>query len=342
MRKSQSGQVINHFTNNVALVEKNFASGDEFADLISQADGELLQTKASSGSWKLLRTDLPDTNLQHVYCAAPMISRGTASKDRLGFLIPSNSRETVYYNGVAIGKNGFGLYGPGVEHFGFVGSSSEFTLLPVKVDTAMNYLKMVPQLDPSQIFRHYNAFSFQDGGNQYFFQRVSEILNVARTTPEILESPTAAKAIQDSLFEILFSAMVSGMPSSMQHQPSYSTRSRVMVMAEEFLSNHMHRDVSLAELCVATSSSARTLGYAFQEYVGTSPLRFLKTRRMNRAHRMLRDGSVSSVKEAALSCGFWELGRFAKEYRETFGESPSVTLGKVVTTSLASRSTYHS
>jgi AraC family ethanolamine operon transcriptional activator len=33
-----------------------------------------------------------------------------------------------------------------------------------------------------------------------------------------------------------------------------------------------------------------------------------------------------SVKAAALSCGFWHLGQFSRDYRLTFGELPSETL----------------
>ena len=39
-----------------------------------------------------------------------------------------------------------------------------------------------------------------------------------------------------------------------------------------------------------------------------------------------RDGSVPLVKSVALGHGFWHLGQFAHDYRNTFGEAPSETL----------------
>jgi transcriptional regulator GlxA family with amidase domain len=33
------------------------------------------------------------------------------------------------------------------------------------------------------------------------------------------------------------------------------------------------------------------------------------------------------VTRVAMDCGFFHLGRFARDYRQAFGESPSVTLG---------------
>jgi transcriptional regulator GlxA family with amidase domain len=41
---------------------------------------------------------------------------------------------------------------------------------------------------------------------------------------------------------------------------------------------------------------------------------------------MLLYGRVSSVKEAAYSCGFTEMGRFSGRYRELFDCYPSETL----------------
>jgi AraC-like DNA-binding protein len=57
-------------------------------------------------------------------------------------------------------------------------------------------------------------------------------------------------------------------------------------------------------------------------------LRYLKLRRLNQVRARLRQGSaeVTSVKEVAFNAGFWDLGRFAGEYKALHGETPSKTL----------------
>jgi AraC-like DNA-binding protein len=48
---------------------------------------------------------------------------------------------------------------------------------------------------------------------------------------------------------------------------------------------------------------------------------------MHSARRALREAAPStSVTDIAMRYGFWQLGRFAVEYKALVGESPSATL----------------
>jgi transcriptional regulator GlxA family with amidase domain len=51
--------------------------------------------------------------------------------------------------------------------------------------------------------------------------------------------------------------------------------------------------------------------------------------RMDQSRELLMQaGENDRVADIALSCGFVNLGRYAKVYREKFGEAPSETLRK--------------
>jgi len=84
----------------------------------------------------------------------------------------------------------------------------------------------------------------------------------------------------------------------------------------------------LAEICAATGVSERTLRNCCQEHLGMAPIRYLWLRRMHLARRALVKGdpAAATVTGIAMDYGFWELGRFATEYRALFGEPPSATL----------------
>lgn len=84
--------------------------------------------------------------------------------------------------------------------------------------------------------------------------------------------------------------------------------------------------ISVAELTVELGVSRRTLQNACQEIVGLSPVQYLRALRLSEARRMLQgDNSVTSV---ATQFGFWHLGYFSRDYRQMFGELPSVTLAR--------------
>ena len=65
-----------------------------------------------------------------------------------------------------------------------------------------------------------------------------------------------------------------------------------------------------------------------EKSIGLSPLQFNKVRRLNAARHVLAnaDPEEASVKSVATSHGFFHLGRFARDYKSLFGESPSMTL----------------
>lgn len=87
-------------------------------------------------------------------------------------------------------------------------------------------------------------------------------------------------------------------------------------------------NVSLAELCEASGVSHTWLARCFQEVYGTSPVAYLRARRLSEARARLLDRAAppASVKEVALSLGFTHLGRFAADYQARFEEKPSDSL----------------
>jgi AraC family ethanolamine operon transcriptional activator len=85
--------------------------------------------------------------------------------------------------------------------------------------------------------------------------------------------------------------------------------------------------ISIADVCAAVRVCPRTLGYSFEEVLGISPSRYLMSIRLSRVRReLLSLGNELSVQSIAARWGFWHMGRFARYYRDTFGERPSDTI----------------
>jgi AraC-like DNA-binding protein len=84
--------------------------------------------------------------------------------------------------------------------------------------------------------------------------------------------------------------------------------------------------LSLDELCAELGTTRRTLQLAFQDHFDTPVGIVTRSARLQRVRAELGSGAAPAVSEAAMRCGFEHLGRFARYYRDFFGESPSATL----------------
>jgi transcriptional regulator GlxA family with amidase domain len=75
--------------------------------------------------------------------------------------------------------------------------------------------------------------------------------------------------------------------------------------AEDFIEAHWDQAITIEKLVEATGVGARAIFRSFQQTRGYSPMAAV-----------------------AFICGFGNLGHFARDYRETFGERPSETLAR--------------
>ncbi len=104
---------------------------------------------------------------------------------------------------------------------------------------------------------------------------------------------------------------------------------RIVRLAEEYIEASWDRAITIEELASQTGVSVRALYAAFKKSRGYSPMAFAKTVRLRRAKQMLSlPNQRTSVSAVAFNCGFGNLGHFARDYRDVFGELPSETLSR--------------
>lgn len=107
-----------------------------------------------------------------------------------------------------------------------------------------------------------------------------------------------------------------------------SKRMKILVKARERIDQGGGQDLSVLDLVEYTGVSRRTLEYAFHDGLGVAPAVYLKAGRLRALSRELlqRDSAETSVASLCKAHGFSHLGQAAADYREMFGELPSVTL----------------
>ena len=112
-------------------------------------------------------------------------------------------------------------------------------------------------------------------------------------------------------------------------RPGQGMEHRSTRAAKDFIETNLSEPITLADLATAAGVSERTLQAAFRLELGTTPMSYLRDRRLERARADLADALPAddvNVTSIALRWGFGHLGRFAAQYKVRFGESPSRTL----------------
>ncbi|MDF2467773.1 MAG: AraC family transcriptional regulator [Rhodococcus erythropolis] len=97
----------------------------------------------------------------------------------------------------------------------------------------------------------------------------------------------------------------------------------------DFIEMNADEPLTPAELARAGSMSVRTLHASFQKCFGMSPMAYVRKVRLEHVHDELRRNSGNPdfrITDIASKWGFFHLGRFAQQYKERFGESPSETV----------------
>lgn len=96
-----------------------------------------------------------------------------------------------------------------------------------------------------------------------------------------------------------------------------------------FIEQNLASPIAIDDLATFTRMSVRSIQQAFRDDLGTTPMAYIRDRRLERARAELADALPSdgvTVTEIAERWGFGHLGNFSAVYRRRFGELPSETL----------------
>ncbi|MDF3280773.1 MULTISPECIES: helix-turn-helix domain-containing protein [unclassified Gordonia (in: high G+C Gram-positive bacteria)] len=129
----------------------------------------------------------------------------------------------------------------------------------------------------------------------------------------------------------LSSAVVDGLLAACRTNSDHaSTRARVtprrLRNALEIVESRCAEPLTVAEIAASAGLSVRELQGAFRIHLDTTPTAHVRRVRLDRARADLTSGTVEHVTDAATRWGFAHLGRFSRDYRVRYGETPSQTL----------------
>lgn len=91
----------------------------------------------------------------------------------------------------------------------------------------------------------------------------------------------------------------------------------------EVIEENIFNPVSLNDLAYLSGRSSSTFKREFKEIYNTSPLHYIRNRRLDKAKELLTHTSFS-VTDVCFSTGFENVSHFSKVFKERFGISPSL------------------
>lgn len=138
-------------------------------------------------------------------------------------------------------------------------------------------------------------------------------------------SPKAMALLTEAALRLIF--------ENVPHRLSYRLDRELLQVARwhthravDFMHANMHRPLTVADIAEAAGVSVRSLQAGFRQFKDTTPVAYLRRIRLQTAHAELSSPENRlPVSEVALKWGFTQMGRFAAQYRATFGVCPSET-----------------
>lgn len=135
-----------------------------------------------------------------------------------------------------------------------------------------------------------------------------------------------------SMEELLMSTLLLLQPSNHHAElvlPKEQAGKHVVKDALDFLEAHLSERITMDDIARNVHMSVRSIQQGFREELATTPMLYLRNRRLERAHEDLTDVIPSdgvTVTDIAARWGFTHLSNFAVLYKKRWGESPSETL----------------
>jgi AraC-like DNA-binding protein len=151
-----------------------------------------------------------------------------------------------------------------------------------------------------------------------------------RCDDSLMNNRIAAAQYEDGLLTGLLVSQRHNYSDLLDNSAVAPVPSRAVNIARELMENHPEWQHTVGSLAKEANVSARALQHGFAKHLSMSPRRYLTGVRMQRAREELVAAQADSVTvgQVAAKWGLGHPGRFAKEYRERFGELPSETLRK--------------
>jgi AraC family transcriptional regulator, ethanolamine operon transcriptional activator len=307
---------------------------DAFVERIQDAELDCIPGAVEFADWRIGQSALGQLHLQFGFEGGASICKGAIQPDGVALFLPLINAVAQTVNGIPLDEDSIAV----LEGEFCIGSRKtyEWCSLFIPRDQLAKRMegKRELRLDDNRSVGQPVFSVRRDTRRIQLLMR--EVIKAARRSPQVISSPTASRVLVDDLMASVVELLYPANARHRGHSVGRPRRSRkqIVTAANERLDAVDLVPISVADLAAAVGVSERTLRTAFLEYYGVGPTRYQRDRRLHRVRRELLATSAgeTTVTEILSRFGIWQHGRFAGEYRQRYGESPSETLARLTPT----------
>lgn len=294
----------------------------------SQEGWELRYEQMSHGQFagRLQQVHLPEMTLLREDTNIALHQRGQLDSDAYGFATALKDTADLFFNGRQVPAHSIMCgKGDGVD----LNTPPQFSLLAVVVKRSllnplwehMYQRPLAPWLENQLVLET----------TEVKVQSVRETqlatLEFCFANPQLQTDTQALHQLRDEILIEWIEALPPQVDTS--DLVSLSRKKKVVDRACEVMMARSDEPLSILEICNRVGTSRRKLNTCFQEVLGTTPVKYLRSLRLNGVRRALRAaGTSETIQNIAAHWGFWHLSQFASDYKKLFGELPSATLNR--------------
>jgi len=291
---------------------------DTFSATLPGLELDIVRTGIGTGPNTTRHAAGADIMLASTSVQFPLLGRATIADDRVvvGFLaaVPDGSR----WDGVDLSPGMMMLYGQRAEHSGPDIPGLRYVTVSLSVDrleeTAEQLNLSLGRPPPGMI----EVLAPKP--------RTTRLGNLLRSVDDPRQAKPETILEAQDLFHAFATALSDGSARTSADRRGKISDRLVTSKCIEY-AKATGKIPSIPELCLVAHVSERRLRQAFIDVYDMSPLRYFRYRALRRARaRLVEMEQVARVGAIAADAGFGSQSRFARFYRDTFGEYPSTTL----------------
>lgn len=301
------------------------ADFDEFEEALYGVEGRYLLRSRQQRDWRLRVIELGGVALMFGREGAGTVYSGVGLPGFFNIFLPLSRHECTVLGGQRLGRQLIGWMVPEAMFHIDASQPGSWMTVAMSCELVQHWAQRHDdEFDLSMMSRNLICVAHQNPALLIWL--ALRLVRAHHCSPQALHTPAAECAARSELLDQIFYTLLPFTPakrSSATQQSHQQTLRRALELLDAMPNTPLH----IADLCLATHTTERTLRNLFTKYLGMSPHRYLMLHRLRAIRRaILHAGPTDTITDICSRFGVWDFGRFASFYRSYFGEYPSHSL----------------